>query len=98
MSLQTLAWQLGLRLSDCLPFPTSTAGLAEHKLPYPLTPLIHTPYLPPPRSSFLCAMVEAAAPKRSRLVGQPLLYAISIFASLGVFLVSKIKPVMFVGW
>jgi hypothetical protein len=25
---------------------------------------------------------------RSRLVGQPLLYAISVFASLGVFLVS----------
>ena len=34
-------------------------------------------------------MVEAAVPRsRRRLVGQPLLYAISIFASLGVFLVS----------
>lgn len=33
-------------------------------------------------------MADAAPPpSRSRLVGQPLLYAISIFASLGVFLV-----------
>ena len=29
-------------------------------------------------------------PARSRLVGQPLLYAISIFASLGVFLVRRV--------
>jgi hypothetical protein len=35
-------------------------------------------------------MVEPASPRfRRRLVGQPLLYAISIFASLGVFLVSE---------
>jgi hypothetical protein len=35
-------------------------------------------------------MVQAAPPKfKRRLVGQPLLYAISIFASLGVFLVSE---------
>jgi hypothetical protein len=35
-------------------------------------------------------MVEAAPPRfKRRLVGQPLLYAISIFASLGVFLVSE---------
>jgi hypothetical protein len=33
-------------------------------------------------------MVEAAGSRR-RLVGQPLLYAISVFASLGVFLVSR---------
>lgn len=33
-------------------------------------------------------MADAAPPpSRNRLVGQPLLYAISIFASLGVFLV-----------
>jgi hypothetical protein len=33
-------------------------------------------------------MVEVAPPpSRHRLVGQPLLYAISVFASLGVFLV-----------
>jgi hypothetical protein len=29
-----------------------------------------------------------SSPSRRRLVGQPLLYAISVFASLGVFLVS----------
>jgi len=35
-------------------------------------------------------MVEAAPTRfKRRLVGQPLLYAISIFASLGVFLVSE---------
>lgn len=31
--------------------------------------------------------MEDATTPRSRLVGQPLLYAISVFASLGVFLV-----------
>ncbi|KII93797.1 hypothetical protein PLICRDRAFT_36028 [Plicaturopsis crispa FD-325 SS-3] len=40
-------------------------------------------------------MVEAAAPSsRHRLVGQPLLYAISIFASLGVFLFGYDQGVM----
>ncbi|KDQ63513.1 hypothetical protein JAAARDRAFT_202943 [Jaapia argillacea MUCL 33604] len=40
-------------------------------------------------------MVEAANPKtRYRLVGQPLLYAISIFASLGVFLFGYDQGVM----
>ena len=35
-------------------------------------------------------MVQAAPARfKRRLVGQPLLYAISIFASLGVFLVSE---------
>lgn len=37
-------------------------------------------------------MVEIAHPSsRRRLVGQPLLYAISVFASLGVFLVCRQK-------
>ncbi|TFK57052.1 general substrate transporter [Heliocybe sulcata] len=40
-------------------------------------------------------MVEAAAPgSRHRLVGQPLLYAISVFASLGVFLFGYDQGVM----
>lgn len=35
-----------------------------------------------------CIMVDVAPlPSRRKLVGQPLLYAISVFASLGVFLV-----------
>lgn len=33
---------------------------------------------------------------RSRLVGQPLLYAISIFASLGVFLVRNVPHLILV--
>lgn len=33
-------------------------------------------------------MVESQTATRRRLVGQPLLYTISVFASLGVFLVS----------
>lgn len=36
-------------------------------------------------------MVDVAPPpSRRKLVGQPLLYAISVFASLGVFLVSYV--------
>lgn len=39
-----------------------------------------------------CSMVEVAPPRfRRRLVGQSLLYAISVFASLGVFLVSAFR-------
>jgi len=42
-----------------------------------------------------CIMVEAAPPRfKRRLVGQPLLYAISIFASLGVFLFGYDQGVM----
>lgn len=34
--------------------------------------------------------LQTSRPYRPRLVGQPLLYAISVFASLGVFLVSVV--------
>lgn len=51
---------------------------------------VHSPY-----NYLPCIMVEATPPtSRRRLVGQSLLYAISVFASLGVFLVSDHSPVV----
>ncbi|KAF9819938.1 hypothetical protein IEO21_01799 [Rhodonia placenta] len=38
--------------------------------------------------------MDASTRSRSRLVGQPLLYAISVFASLGVFLFGYDQGVM----
>jgi hypothetical protein len=46
----------------------------------------------PPANVTPTLLMANQHPSRRRLVGQPLLYAVSIFASLGVFLVS------YIGW
>lgn len=47
-------------------------------------------FLPPPLLLLTCTMAPFFSGSRPRLVGRPLLYSISAFASLGVFLVSEL--------